>query len=155
MELNYDKIMDFFMNETEGYFKMYSTVAQNPETTNVMHKFYAPEIEFAVYFPQKIVANREQFLAISSSHPGIQETLIPRHIMVDEKQGLVGVLLNAKFAIEKTGEVIEQEFTAHYKLKKDENNTPKITNVWIFAEYVPPGTQNIIALYEDAFKAAL
>ena len=84
-----------------------------------------------------------------------QETLLPEHIAVDEKQGLVGVLLNAKFAIKNTGEIIEQMFTAHYKLTRDENDELKIINLWIFAEYVPPGKQNIVDLYRGIADALI
>ncbi|MEJ2102184.1 MAG: hypothetical protein P8X68_19775 [Desulfobacterales bacterium] len=155
MQFDYNEIVDFFTNEDNGYFKSYSTIAQDPKTINEMNRYYSPDIKIATYFPMLIVVDREQFLRISSSHPGIQETLLPEHIAVDEKQGLVGVLLNAKFAIKDTGEIIEQMFTAHYKLTRDENDELKIINLWIFAEYVPPGKQNIVDLYEDAFKAAL
>ena len=155
MEFDYKEIMEFFMNEETGYFKAYSTLAQNPATKDEMNRYYSPDIKVKQYFPMLIVSDRKQFLQLSSSHAGIQETLIPEHIAVDEKQGLVGVLLNASFKIEETGEVIEQVFTAHYKLTRDENNTLKILTLWIFAEYMPPGKQNIIDLYEEAFKGAL
>lgn len=155
MEFDYKEIMEFFMDGETGYFKAYSTLAQNPETINEMNRYYSPDVKVKQYFPMLIVSDREQFLHLSSSHPGIQETLLPEHIAVDEKQGLVGVLLNASFKIKETGELIEQMFTAHYKLTRDENNTLKIITLWIFAEYVPPGKQNIIDLYEEAFKEAL
>lgn len=155
MGFDYNEIMDFFMDEETGYFKAYSTIAQNPETNKEMYRYYGPEAKIAQYFPMFIVTNRDEFLHVSSAHPGIKETLIPEHIAVDEKQGLVGVLLNATFKILETGEVIEQMFTAHYKVARDENNELKIVNLWIFAEYVPPGKQNIIDLYEEAFKDAM
>ncbi len=155
MGFDYNEIMDFFMDGENGYFKAYSTIAQNPETNKEMYRYYARDAKIAQYFPMLIVSDPEQFLHLSSAHPDIEETLLPEHIAVDEKQGLVGVLLNAKFTVLKTGEVIEQMFTAHYKVARDENSELKIVNLWIFAEYVPPGEQNILDLYEEAFKAAM
>lgn len=148
MELKYDNIMYFIKN----YFKAYSTIAQDPKTSHQMHEYYAPDIKVAQYFPQMAISDRDQFLRISSSHPTIQETLIPEHIIVDDRQKMVAVLLRGEFTIKATGEVITQIFTAHYQLKLDEKNTIKIKNLWIFAEYVPPGKQNIVDLYEEAFR---
>jgi len=155
LHFDYDDIADFFLSDPGGYFKSYSTVAQQVATCTEMYRFYAPDIEVATYFPMLMVVNREQFLKISCAHPHIQETLIPQHYAIDEKQGLLAVLLNATFEIKSTGEVVEQEFTAHYKLTKDKNDDLKIEKLWIFAEWVPPGRTNIVDLYEDAFKAAL
>lgn len=155
MKFEYDAIADFFLNDPSGYFKSYSTVAQNVATCTEMYRFYAPDIEVATYFPMLMTVNREQFLKISCAHPHIQETLIPQHCAIDEKQGLVAVLLMATFEIRDSGEVVKQEFTAHYKLAKGENDDLKIEKLWIFAEWVPPGRTNIVDLYEEAFKAAL
>ncbi|MHB8869402.1 MAG: hypothetical protein ACYC6T_18015 [Thermoleophilia bacterium] len=155
MSFEYEAIADFFLSDPGGYCKSYSTVAQKVETCTEMYRFYAPDIEVATYFPMLMVVNREQFLKISCAHPHIQETLIPQHCAIDEKQGLVAVLLLATFEIRDSGEVVKQEFTAHYKLAKDENDDLKIEKLWIFAEWVPPGRTNIVDLYEDAFKAAL
>lgn len=144
----YDNITDF-MNR---YFKAYSTLAQNPETSHKMHEYYSPALKVIQFFPVRAESDREQFLKISAAHPAIQETLIPEHIIVDEKQMLAGVLLRGEFTIKDTGEVITQMFTAHYQLILDEAKTLKITELSIFAEYVAPGSQNIISLYEEAFK---
>jgi hypothetical protein len=155
MQFDYNEIAEFFLNDPNGYFKAYSTVAQDATACTEMYRFYAPNIEVATYFPMLMVVNREQFLKISCAHPHIQETLIPQHYAIDEKQGLLAVLLMATFEIKESGEVIKQEFTAHYKLAKDENDDLKIEKLWIFAEWVPPGRTNIVDLYEEAFKAAL
>ncbi len=98
--------------------------------------------------------DREQFYITSSSHPGIQETLIPEHFMVDDKQKMAAVLLRGEFTIKGTGEVITQRFTGHYKLFLDENKTIKIKHTWIFGELVPLGKKNIVDLYMEAFNQA-
>lgn len=148
MECTYDEIMDFM----KRYFKAYSTIAQDPKTKEQMYEYYAPEIKVTQYFPEKAVSDREQFLLVSSAHPTILETLIPEHIVADDRQKMAAVWLRGEFTIKATGEVIVQEFTAHYQLMLDENKTIKIKNLWIFAEYVPPGKQNIVDLYMEAFK---
>lgn len=155
MDFDRDAMVDFFLNDPHGYFKSYSTVAQDPDRCTEMYRFYAPDIAVATYFPVLMVVDREQFLKISCAHPHIQETLIPQHCAIDEKQGLFAVLLKATFEIKSSGEVVEQEFTAHYKVVKDEDDELKIDKLWIFAEWVPPGRTNIVDLYEEAFRAAL
>ena len=148
MKCTYDDIMNFM----KRYFKAFSTMAQDPNTTHKMHEFYSPELRVTQYFPQMVVSDREQFLRISSSHPDIQETLIPEHIIVDDRQKMVAVFLRGEFTIKATKEIIVQMFTAHYQLILDANSTIKITDLLIFAEYAPPGKQNIVTLYEEAFR---
>ncbi|MCZ7662767.1 MAG: hypothetical protein M5U22_07440 [Thermoleophilia bacterium] len=155
MEFDRQAMKDFFLDDQRGYFKSYSTVAQDPDHCSDMFRFYSPDIAVTTYFPIVMVVNREQFLKISCAHPHIQETLIPQHCAIDENQGLFAVLLKATFEIKSSGEVVEQEFTAHYKLTKDEEDELKIEKLWIFAEWVAPGRTNIVDLYEDAFRAAL
>jgi len=148
MELTYDNILAFL----KEYIVAFSTLAQNPETTHEMHEYYAPEIKVTQYSPKKAVYNREQFLQFHTAHPGIQETLIPGHISIDERQKTAGVLLRGEFTIKKTKQVVVQTLSAHYTLMLDGNNTIKIKDIAFFVEAVPPGAPNIDNLYEESFK---
>jgi len=149
MEFERPQIVDF-MNR---YFRAYSTVAQNPETTNEMHAFYSPDFKVTLFFPQRVVLNREQFLLVSSSHPHILETLIPEHIIADDEVAMAAALIRGELTVKETSEVILQMmFIAHYQLISDENKTMKIKDLWISAENMPPGQPDIASLYEDAFK---
>lgn len=152
MSFGHAQIVDF-MNR---YFRAYSTVAQNPETTHEMHAFYSPDLKVTLFFPQRAVLNREQFLLVSSSHPNIQETLIPEHMIADEIVSMAAALVRGELTVKETNEVILRiMFTAHYRLIADENDTMKIRDLWISSENVPPGQPDIASLYEDAFKKLL
>lgn len=150
MAFSHEDIMDFM----KRYFDAFNTLAQNPDTSPRMYEYYSPELKVTQFFlPIGTAAfNREQFLRISSSHPEVQETLIPEHIIVDAKQNMAAAFLRGEFTVKATKEVIVQMFTAHYQLIQDENNTIKIKDLLIFAEYLPPGKQNIGDLYENAFR---
>ncbi len=144
-----EEIVDF-MNR---YFGAYSTVAQNPETTHEMEAFYSPELEVTLFFPQRTVLNREQFLLVSSSHPDIRETLIPEHIIADEKAGMAAALVRGELTAKETNDMLLQiMFTAHYRLVSDGKEGMKIKDLWICSEDSAPGQPDIATLYEDAFK---
>ena len=153
MPFSHEDIMDFM----KRYFDAFNTLAQNPDTAPRMHEFYSPELKVTQFFLPKEMPpfNREQFLRISSSHPAVQETLIPEHLIVDEKQNMVAAFLRGEFTVKATEEVIVQMFTAHYQLIQDENDAVKIEDLLIFGEYLPPENQSIGDLYESAFRNLL
>lgn len=148
MELTYDNMMDFM----EEYFRAYSTVAQDPATTHQMREFYAPEFTLVQYFPRYAVSDLQLFLDMSSAHPGIQETLEPEYIMIDDRQNRAAVYLKAYFTVKNTGEVVTDMTSAHYHLKLDEENTIKIEKLILFQAYLEPGKRGIVDLYADVFK---
>jgi hypothetical protein len=148
MELAHDQIVEYLRK----YFTAYSTVAQDPRTTHQMNDYYAPDLTVTVYTPRVSVSNRETMLRRSSSHPDIQETLIPEHIMVDERQHMATVLLRGEFTFKATGEVLTHMFSAHYQFVLDEKERVKIKNLWLFAQLVRSGKQSIFEIYEEAFR---
>ena len=148
MKLAHDQIVEHL----ERYFTAYSTVAQNPRTVHLMNDYYTPDLSVTVYTPRISVSNLETFLRRSSSHPDIQETLIPEQIIVDERQHMATVLLKGKFTFKATGEVMTHMFSAHYQFALDENERLKIKNLWLFAQLVRPGKQSIFEIYEEAFR---
>jgi hypothetical protein len=131
MEFTYANIMDFMRR----YFEAYSTIAQNPITTHQMREFYSSDFKLTQYFPRYAVSDLELFLKMSSSHPGIQETLRPEYIMVDDRQKKAAVYLRADFTIKATGEVVSEMTSAHYHLKLDEKGTIKIKDLILFQAY--------------------
>jgi hypothetical protein len=148
MELAHDQIVEYLRK----YFTAYSTVAQDPRTTHQMNDYYAPDLTVTVYTPRVSVSNRETMLRRSSSHQDIQETLIPEHIMVDERQHMATVLLRGEFTFKATGEVLTHMFSAHYQFVLDEKERVKIKNLWLFAQLVRSGKQSIFEIYEEAFR---
>ena len=148
MELARDRILEYFKN----YFAAYSTVAQDPQTVHLMNEYYAPDLTVTVYTPRISVSDLEAFLRRSSSHPDIQETLVPEQIVVDDTQNMATVLLRGEFTVKATGEVMTHMFSAHYQLVLDENERIKIKNLWLFAQLVRAGKQSIFEIYEEAFR---
>lgn len=131
----------------ERYFKAYSTIAQNPDATHQMYEFFSPEVKVYSYVTPLFTFDGEKFLKVSSSHPHVQETLRPKHLIIDERQKMVAALLGAELIKKATEEVIQITFAAHYQLILDENNTIKIKELWIFAEPLPPGKPSIVELF--------
>jgi hypothetical protein len=150
MELTHENIMDFM----KRYFVAYSTLAQNPETNHRMNEYFAPDFEVTlyVYAPPTAAINREKFLLMSASHPGIQETITPEHIIVDDKQHMAAVLLTGEFTVENTGEIIRQTFSAHYQLGLDEEKNIKLKSLRLFGQSTAPSERNIFDLYHEAYK---
>jgi len=148
MKLTHDQIVELL----ERYFTAYGTVAQNPRTVHLMNDYYTPDLSVTVYTPRISVSNLETFLRRSSSHPDIQETLIPEQIIVDERQHMATVLLKGEFTFKATGEVMTHMFSAHYQFTLDENERVKIKNLWLFAQLVRSGKQSIFEIYEQAFR---
>ncbi len=144
LKFNREQIKRFL----EEYFQSYSTIAQDPEKNHQMLDYYAPNIIVYLYAGDVLETNFEDFLILSSSHPSIQETLIPEHYIIDEAQSMATVLLKGELAKKATGEVFrEMDFSAHYQLTTDDNGALKITHLWIFAQYAPDGEESIFELY--------
>jgi hypothetical protein len=119
-----------------------------------MHEFYSPEIKIIQYAPWRIDYNREDFLQFASTHPNIQEKLIPERIIIDEKQKRAVVLLRSDFTLQDTGEVAVQRLSAHYLLGVDEKRTIKIKELLIFVQAPDPKQPNIDALFLKAWEKA-
>jgi hypothetical protein len=147
MKATREKITDFM----KRYFESYSTIAQDPTRNHQMTQYYAPDLLVSAYIGGEVAeSDLEGFLVISSSHPGIQETLSPEQMVIDEAQGLVAVLVRGVFTAKASGEVIrEMSFSAHYKLKLDEKETIKIEHLWLFAQYAPAGEKSLFEMYEE------
>lgn len=148
MNLAHDDIMEFMRR----YFGAYSTVAQDPKTAYQMKEYYDQELRVTIYTSRIAVSDREGFLSRSSSHPTIQETLVPEYIIVDAMQHMAAALLKGEFTFKTTGEVMTQMFSAHYQFKMDEKNSIKIKNLSLFAQYVPHGKQTIFEIYEELYR---
>jgi hypothetical protein len=140
MELTYEDMIDFM----ERYFNAYSAIAQDPKTTHLMRQFLSPDFKVTQYFPRYAVVPLDLFLEISSSHPHFDEKLIPKDLIVDERQKKVAVYLRGEFTMKSTGEHLIQMFSAHYSLALNNEGEIKIQDLLLFTEYVPPGKTNIV-----------
>jgi hypothetical protein len=141
MELTYDSIMEFF----QEYFPAYNAYAQDPDTTQEMHKYYTPDLEFIPYVDGlEHMTSRDEFLRIMSSHPSSFETIVPQDIIIDEKHAVVCVLAKTEVTDWSTGDVLVKKFyLPRYYLILDENMTIKIKSMEFFWEVLPPGTPDV------------
>jgi hypothetical protein len=150
MEMSRKSITEFM----ERYFREYSALAQDPKENYRMAEFYAPDMVFSVYLGDIEECGPEEFLGRVSSHPRIQETLIPEHMIIDEAEGMVAVLVRSTFVVKATGEMVKDMwFSAHYKLKLDEKKTLKMDHLWLVAQYPRLGEKSIFEiLMEESMK---
>ena len=149
MELTYDSILTW-MRE---YFDTYNSYAQNPETVHKMDKYFAPDMEFIPYVaslkgPRGRVTSRDDFYQILAGHPSSYETFVPEDIVIDEKRGVVVVLLKVQVFDSKTKEVLlRKSYLPWYQLVLDEDSTIKIKKIQFFWEVMPPGTLEVNELF--------
>jgi hypothetical protein len=143
MEMSRSSITEFM----EKYFRDYSVFAQDPKENYRMAEFYAPDIVFSIYLGDIEECGPEEFLRRVYSHPRIQETLTPKHMVIDEAQGMVVVLVRSTFVVKATGEMVKDMwFSAHYKLKLDEKKTLKMDHLWLFPQYPRLGEKSIFEI---------
>jgi hypothetical protein len=136
------------------YFEAYSTIAQDPKENHRMSEYYSPDFAVTVYVGHIAECGGEEFLFRSSSHPGIQEILTPGHMIVDEEQGMLGVLVHCKLIARATRALIrEMWFSAHYKITLDERGNLKIEHLWLFAQYSPRGEKSIFEMYGEEMRS--
>lgn len=149
MELTYDNILKW----VKEYFETYNSYAQNPETVHRMDKYFAPDMEFIPYVaslkgPKGSVNNREDFYKILAGHPSSYETFVPEDIVIDDKRGVVVVLLKVQVFDSKTKEVLlRKSYLPWYKLILDENKNINIKTIRFFWEVMPPGTLEVHELF--------
>jgi hypothetical protein len=149
VELTYDNILKW----VKEYFETYNSYAQNPKTVHRMDKYFAPDMEFFPYVaslkgPKGSVNNREDFYKILAGHPSSYETFEPQDIVIDERRGVVVVLLKVQVFDSKTKEVLlRKSYLPWYKLILDENKNIKIKTIRFFWEVMPPGTLEVHELF--------
>jgi hypothetical protein len=140
MEISKKSITEFM----ERYFGAYYTIAQDPKENYRMAEYFSPDLVVTVYLGDIDECGREEFLRRISSHPGIQETLTPKHMVIDEAQGMLAVLLHCGLTVQATGDLVREVwFSAHYKFKLDEKKALTIEHLWLFAQYARPGEKSI------------
>ncbi len=149
MELNYDTIQKWM----KDYFETYNLYAQNPDTVHKMDKFFAPDMEFIPYVAslkgtEGPVNSRENFYKILAGHPSSYETFKPEDIVIDDKRGVVVVLLKVQVFDSRTEKVLlRKSYLPWYKLILDENKDIKIQKIQFFWEVMPPGTLEVNELF--------
>ena len=153
MKLTYDNIVEWM----KDYFRAYSEYGQDAKTAHRMNDHYAPDLEFIAYVgaPQGpiIMTGRDDFLSFSTSHPSSYEKITPEDITVDERRGVVVVLIKLEAIDRKTGEVlVTEKGMSHYQLILDEDNTIKVKRLLFFRQDLPSGTLRISDVFDRDSK---
>jgi hypothetical protein len=148
MELTYDNILKFM----HRYYTGFPENALHPDTKQKMYEFYSPRLQVINTLSKPSKFNREEFLQFTSVHPHFTDTPNPEHIIIDEKQKRVAVLVRTDFTLKETGESFIQMMSAHYILELDENNTIKIREILMFPQPAPPGEPDIEVLLAEALE---
>ena len=149
MELTYESIQKWM----EEYFETYNKYAQHPDTVHHMDRFFAPDMEFIPYVatlkdPKGMVNSREDFYQILAGHPTSYETFVPEDIVIDDKRGVVVVLLRVQVFDSETNEVLlKKSYLPWYQLILDEEENIKIKTIQFFWEVMPPGTLEVNDLF--------
>jgi len=134
----------------EAILKSFPYNGQDPKTQYRLNEYFAPELEFIPYIKDHPrISGREQFYK-AMVHPEIQETLILRQLIVDDRRGVVDALVKTELKHKETGEVkVSAWFNAIYQLKLDENKTIKIKKILFFFE-CKPETANVLEIMKSA-----
>jgi hypothetical protein len=128
----------------EEYLVAYSEYGQIAETHHIMDQFYAPDL----VFDDGLVTSRDQWYKACLAHPAIQDKLTLEHMLVDEKQKEVGVLLKTQAIDRASGKVLlELKMNVLYSLDKDQNTEMKIKRVRVFLESDPGKAAKLMQLY--------
>ncbi len=149
MELTYETIQEWI----KEYFDTYNRYAQNPDTVHRMDRFFAPDMVFIPYAasiggPDRGVDNREDFYKILAGHPSSYETFEPEDVVIDDRRGVVVVLLRVQVFDSKTNEVLlKKSYLPWYQLILDEENNIKIKKIQFFWEAMPVGTLDVNDLF--------
>lgn len=149
MELTYDSIKGW----VKEYFDTYSTYGQKPETADMMHKFFAPDLVFIPYIagiggPEGGFRNADEFIQTAKTHPEWYERLIPDDITIDERRGVFVALFRMEVVDTKKEEVvIRKSAMAHYELMLDKEENIKIKTIRFFWEVMPEGFKEFYELF--------
>jgi len=98
--------------------------------------------------PTGEVNSREDFYKILAGHPSSYETFEAEDIVIDDRRGVVVVLLKVQVFDSKTNEVLlRKSYLPWYQLILDDENNIKIKKIQFFWEVMPPGTVEVNELF--------
>jgi len=136
----YNKILHFF----EEYVATYSEYGQNAETISMMDKFYDPLLSF----PEDMVTGREQWYKRCLNHPDVLDKLTIERCIIDDRKNEVSAILRTEAIDRGTGKVVMAlRMSTLYKLRIDNKQDIRVTEVRIFLESNPEKVARLAELY--------
>ena len=122
----------------ERYFETFAKYAQDPENMFRMEEYFDSELEFKQYYPDTPHTHGLENFHKLNVHSEIHETLRPEIFIVDTQRKLASVLINVEVVDTRTGKIIlTPKYNAIYHFKEYEDDSFKISKVWLFVEHSP------------------
>ena len=136
----YNRILRFF----EDYVATYSEYGQDAETINMMDMYYASDLSF----PEDMVIGREQWYKRCLNHPDVLDKLAIERCIIDDRKNEISAILRTEAIDRGTGKLLmELRMSALYKLRIDDKQNIRITEVRIFLESNPEKVSRLTRLY--------
>jgi hypothetical protein len=136
----YSTILRFF----EDYVTTYSEYGQDAETITMMDKYYDSDLSF----PEDMVFGRDQWYKRCLNHPDVLDKLTIEQCIIDDRKNEVSAILRTEAIDRETGRVLmELRMNALYKLRIDNDENIRITEVRIFLESNPEKVARLAQLY--------
>ena len=136
----YNRILRFF----EDYVATYSEYGQDAETINMMDMYYASDLSF----PEDMVIGREQWYKKCLNHPDVLDKLAIERCIIDDRKNEISAILRTEAIDRGTGKLLmELRMSALYKLRIDDKQNIRITEVRIFLESNPEKVSRLTRLY--------
>jgi hypothetical protein len=136
----YNRILRFF----EDYVATYSEYGQDAETINMMDMYYASDLSF----PEDMVIGREQWYKRCLNHPDVLDKLAIERCIIDDRKNEISAILRTEAIDRGTGKLLmELRMSALYKLRIDDKQNIRITEVRIFLESNPEKVSRLTQLY--------
>jgi hypothetical protein len=142
--LSRENMIDFI----HEYWDAFNKYAQNPDTVLKMKDFFTDDSVVTIYIAKKKIVNVGEFLMFESSHPHIEETLIPEEYYVDDEKQVVSVRLKTILKKTTTGEERAPICSVHYHLNLDNDGYIRIKQLHIFMEGFNPDMETIPQYFE-------
>lgn len=147
MELTYDAIEKWI----KDYLDVFSTFGQDSKTANRLNDYLLPEMEFIPYVSalERTLKSRADFLQYITSHPSSYERLTSEDIAIDERRGVVVVLMKREVIDSGTGTVlVTKRSMSHYQLALDDRQTIKIKTIRLFWQDLPNGMPEVKDIFD-------
>jgi hypothetical protein len=135
MELSYESMKAFM----ENYFEVYSANSNSDETIERLDEVYTANFTSVAHvhiegkkYPFTRIGREEFKRSLVLGHTRMTEKLVPKKLIIDEKQKTAGILLTIENTIRETGEKHTFDALTFYKLSTRENDKIKIEKLEIF-----------------------
>ena len=137
MEWTYEKITQWF----ERYFEDVCRYQGSLETVPNLRRYFSEDLKLRMYTspssPPAVTMSRDDLL-FSFIHPGLQEDIKPKQMVVDVEKRIVAVRFEIRFKdMPSKTEWPPLEASAHYELVSDENGGIKISRIHYWTEKLP------------------